>query len=95
MVDYIQRELKMNRNTVFEAKELSAKFTTENIAICAFGLEGNCFQDPNAEFRSIGRKMFEVSLSKGLQMFLIFIMPWLANILDVRYNNTKTLTRDF
>lgn len=85
MVKYIQQELEVNDGAPFEAKELSAKFTTENIATCAFGLEGKCFEDPNAEFTILGREMFKVSTSEGIKRLLVLIIPALAKLLNVTY----------
>lgn len=67
-----------------DAKELSAKYTTEVIASCAFGLEGNCFQDPNAEFREIGKSIFTPSFISGMKQMLVFLVPGLARIVNIK-----------
>ncbi|XP_031346448.1 probable cytochrome P450 6a13 [Photinus pyralis] len=42
-----------------DIKDLLARFTTDVIGSCAFGLECNSFKSDNAEFRYHGRKIFE------------------------------------
>lgn len=84
MVNYIKRETQLNSYLEFDAKELAAKFTTENVASCAFGTEGKCFDNPNAEFREIGRKMFQPSTLQGIQATVVFIWPGLAKFLGLK-----------
>jgi len=47
---------------VIEIKDILARFSTDIISSCAFGIECNCLKNEDGEFRQWGRKMFEPSL---------------------------------
>lgn len=42
-----------------DMKDWCARYTIDVIGTCAFGIECNSLEDPNAEFRYYGQKMFE------------------------------------
>ncbi|CAL7950311.1 unnamed protein product [Xylocopa violacea] len=45
-----------------ECRDLAAKFTTDIIGSCAFGINMNALSDEESEFRRMGRQIFEKSL---------------------------------
>lgn len=57
LVDVISNEIKINSE--LDMKEWLARFTTDVIGSCAFGLECNSIDDPNAEFRTMGRSFLD------------------------------------
>lgn len=67
-----------------EAKELCSKFTTENIANGVFGVEGNCFVDPKAEFREIGKDLLTPSFILGIKHMLVLLIPQLATKIKIK-----------
>ncbi|KAF7395383.1 hypothetical protein HZH68_009433 [Vespula germanica] len=50
-----------------ECRELTAKFTTDVIGSCAFGLEMNSIGDEDSEFRKMGRSIFAVNFLNVLR----------------------------
>jgi cytochrome P450 family 6 len=47
---------------MLEMKEVMAKFATNVIGLCAFGLQFNAINESDAEFRKMGRRVFETSV---------------------------------
>ncbi|KAF2894457.1 hypothetical protein ILUMI_11719 [Ignelater luminosus] len=66
------------KNEPVDIKEFAARFTANIIGSCAFGIECNCFKDPNSEFRKHGKRVF---VPKGLEIlkgFFGFASPSLT-----------------
>lgn len=76
---------------VLEIKDLLARFTTDIIGTCAFGIECNSLKDPDAEFREMGRKVFEEPRYKPMQLFLMNSFRELANFLGFKVNREDVL----
>jgi cytochrome P450 family 6 len=68
---------------ILDVKEVLARFTTDVIASCAFGIQCSCLRNPDAEFRQWGRKVFEPSLNQNIRDILYFMMPRLAIALRI------------
>uniref|UniRef100_A0A182K3B0 Uncharacterized protein n=1 Tax=Anopheles christyi TaxID=43041 RepID=A0A182K3B0_9DIPT len=60
-----------------EMKEVLARFTTDVIGTCAFGIECNTLQDPNSDFLKYGRRVFEHRLPAMLKVtFAMLCREW-------------------
>lgn len=76
------KEIAENEKEV-EIKEILARYTTDVIGSCAFGLECHCMTDPNAEFRIMGKRAFTQSVGDLLKMIIIRSFPSLARLLRI------------
>lgn len=67
----------MNGSVEVEMKNYWARYTTDVIGSCAFGLECNTLNDKNAHFREMGRQVFEEPRrSLGAQLLLVQWREW-------------------
>lgn len=68
----LKKESEQSADCEVEIKDLCARFTTDVIGTCAFGIECNSLQDPQAEFRKKGRSIFTEPRHSGfVQLFLV------------------------
>lgn len=70
-------------NAEIEMKDILARFTTDVIGTCAFGIECNSLQDPNAQFRRMGRKIFSVAKGRLLKLITAQQFRSLARMLGI------------
>jgi cytochrome P450 family 6 len=73
-----------------EVKETMARFTTDVIASCAFGINSNSLKDPEAEFGRHVRSVFTFSVKKGLAMLMAIFAPSLNKIFRLNFVEDKT-----
>lgn len=74
----------LNETDELEIKDLLARFTTDIIGTCAFGIECNSLKDPNAEFRNMGRIVFEQPKYNPITIFLIRAFAPLSKRLHIK-----------
>lgn len=79
-----------SKEDVIEVKDFVARFTTDIISLCAFGIQTNCLKDPDAEFRQWGRKIFEPSIIQNIKNSMVFFAPQLAETLKVSSKSVKS-----
>ncbi|RZC32690.1 cytochrome P450 6a2, partial [Asbolus verrucosus] len=76
----ILKEISRSEGNV-EIKEILARYTTDVIGSCAFGLICNSIRNPTAEFRLMGRRAFTQTVGDVLKMIVIRSFPPLAKLL--------------
>jgi cytochrome P450 family 6 len=79
----ILEETALKEETI-EIKDILARYSTDVISSCAFGIQCNCLKNPDAEFRQWGRKIFLSSPKKSITGFLSALAPSVLSILKLR-----------
>jgi len=64
-----------DQGEMVEFRDVLAKYSTDIIASCAFGIECNCLKNPDAEFRKWGRRIFETTFDAVVRGMLYFLVP--------------------
>nr|XP_031836321.1 probable cytochrome P450 6a14 [Nomia melanderi] len=64
-----------------EIRELTAKFTTDVIGSCAFGIDMNAMDEKESEFRRKGREIFAASFENVLRLKIKLFSPTFYNLL--------------
>lgn len=94
--DYLQNIVGLNKTT--EMKETAAKYATDIITTCAFGIESNCLTDPKAEFRVFGRQIFDYTVYRSFEFMSMFMLPLAVKYLNMQFfskNTTDFLRKAF
>jgi len=68
---------------IIEIKDILARYSTDVISSCAFGIQCNCLKNPDAEFREWGRKVFEPSFRNSIITFVALTVPRLLSVLKL------------
>ena len=72
---------RVKKDPIIDCRDLTAKFTTDVIGVCAFGLQMNALADEDSEFHKIGRKVLEPTLVRHIKSMTAQFAPWLFNSL--------------
>ena len=81
---YILTENNKNTQEPFDAREICAKYTTDIVSNCAFGIDAESFTKENPEIRAAGKKLMEPSLKAMLLFMLLFIAPPIKKLIKIK-----------
>jgi len=76
------------KGEAIDMKDILARYSTDIIASCAFGIQCNCLENPDAEFRIWGRKIFTRTRRTKIFRLLSFLMPSLIRRFGVSFTPT-------
>ena len=62
-------------------KAILARYSTDVISSCAFGIQCNCLKNPDSEFREWGRKIFAPSIRNAIIPLIASTVPSLLSVL--------------
>lgn len=84
-VNYVENLIKETGDNGIDAKLMCGRFAAENVATCAFGLDGQSFEKENSEFIQLGMKVFNPGVVMAIKHLILFIEPSLAPFISVKY----------
>jgi len=87
LIDYLEN-VSLSKNSQ-DVREIMAKFSTDVIGSCAFGLKFNSLHDPDSQFRKMGKRVFRPSYKFILRLIARIVHPNLPY-----YLNLKILDKD-
>ncbi|XP_025263421.1 cytochrome P450 6A1-like [Camponotus floridanus] len=79
----------VSKNEPIECREIAAKYMTDVIGTCAFGIEMNALSDENSEFRRIGKMLLMPTWKNNLRLKIRRYMPQLYKILSYMIPRTE------
>lgn len=94
---FLEEEASKQRGSV-EMNEALARYSTDVIGSCAFGIEANSLKDPDAEFRTMGREVFTISRGRAFLQVIAESLPMLRRVLPlplIKRNVSSFFTRTF
>ncbi|KAK9884798.1 hypothetical protein WA026_009025 [Henosepilachna vigintioctopunctata] len=85
----LQKIMEEEQGKIVNVKDILARFTTDVIGNCAFGLDCNCLENPESLFRKHGKAIISRNFIQNVKLLLILIFPELMKFL-----NTKIFSDD-
>lgn len=84
LTKHINDELEKGHNEPFDAREISAKYTTDVVSSCIFNADAQSFTQEKPEIREMGRKIMQFSPFITFMFILYSIFPFLMKVYKVK-----------
>ncbi|KAK9884799.1 hypothetical protein WA026_009027 [Henosepilachna vigintioctopunctata] len=78
--------LRKSRRKPLNIKDISARYLTDVIGSCAFGIECNSLKEPNNDFQKKGSAFFERTFVENVMLYFSDSLPSLLKLMRVRVN---------
>lgn len=91
LIKHMNSIISTDADGAINVREYLARFTTDVIGTCAFGLDCNSIVNPKSEFREMGKKMFNFTKLQSLKLFLSMLMRDQARALGVQFNTNEVI----
>lgn len=59
-----------------DARDLMARYTTDFIGACGFGIDGDALQDEDSNFRKLGARIFQIDIKEIITLMLKTFFPY-------------------
>ncbi|RZF44024.1 hypothetical protein LSTR_LSTR007296 [Laodelphax striatellus] len=90
--EFIDRTVIGVNDGVIEMKDMFGRFTMDVIASCAFGVQCDSLQDPNAEFIQQMSRFGDLSIIRRLTVFMVLILaPKMSRFLPISFFNMDSI----
>jgi hypothetical protein len=76
-------EKSASNEEIIDIKDVLARYSTDIISSCAFGIQCNSLKNPDGEIRHWGRKIFAPSVRNAIMPFIASSVPRLLRVLKV------------
>ncbi|XP_034947528.1 probable cytochrome P450 6a14 [Chelonus insularis] len=73
--DQMERNLEKYDGKIVDMREIPARYATDVIGVCVFGLQANAIQDDNSLFRQMGRRIFDMNFKTASRILIGSFFP--------------------
>ncbi|KAG5673627.1 hypothetical protein PVAND_003656 [Polypedilum vanderplanki] len=100
-VEYLNREIEKNAKRVFDARDISVKYTCDTVASCIFAIDGGSFTKKESEIINMGNKMIRSISDAAKSFFSKRLMPqdvqdFFVFLMEeaIKYRENNNISRD-